>query len=167
MFRSPDAATPRELTGRTVLIVFVAFFAVVFAVNAFMVHAATSTFGGVETASSYKAGLAFRQELGSARAQDARGWIVQASLIRKSSADVIVEATVREPNGGIPDRLTAVARLAHPADARRDHAVVLTEESGGRFRGLSGVKPGQWDLIIDFTRAGERIFRSKSRVILR
>jgi nitrogen fixation protein FixH len=167
MFRPSHADGPRELTGRTVLAVFLVFFGVVFAVNAVMVHVATSTFGGVETASSYKAGLAFRHELESARAQDARGWSVQARLSRNPSDDVIVEATVRDGNGRAPTRLSAIARLAHPADARRDHTVILTEDAAGRFRGLSEASPGQWDLIIDLTRDGERAFRSKSRVILR
>jgi nitrogen fixation protein FixH len=165
MLRS-TTAKPREVTGRTVLIVFVSFFAVVFAVNAIMVRAATSTFGGVETSSSYKAGLAFRQETDAARAQDARGWQVQARLTRTSSDDVMVEAIVRDAAGNAPTRLTAIARLAHPADARRDHSVPLTEESG-RFRGLTELPPGQWDLIIDFTRDGERTFRSKSRINVR
>jgi len=167
MLRSPHADSTRQLTGRTVLAVFLAFFGVVFAVNAIMVHVATSTFGGVETASSYKAGLAFRQEMESARAQNARGWTVQARLSRNSSDDVIVEATVHDGNGRAPTRLSAVARLAHPADARRDHTVILTEDAAGRFRGLSEASPGQWDLIIDVTRDGERTFRSKSRVTLR
>jgi nitrogen fixation protein FixH len=160
-------ARPREVTGRTVLVVFISFFAVVFTVNGIMVRAATSTFGGAETSSSYKTGLAFRQETDAARAQDARGWAVQASLIRKSSDDVMVEAIVRDAAGNSPTRLTAVARLAHPADARRDHTIALTEESAGRFRGLTELPPGQWDLIIDFNRDGERAFRSKSRVIVR
>lgn len=164
MFHS--TAEPREVTGRTVLLVFIAFFGVVFAVNAIMVHAATTTFGGAETASSYKAGLAFRQETDAARAQDARGWNVQASLTRQSSDDVIIEATVRDAGGNNPVRLTAVARLAHPADARRDQIVAL-EESGGRFRGVTDLAPGQWDLIVDFSRDGERAFRSKSRIMVR
>lgn len=158
---------PRELTGRTVLIVFIAFFGVVFTVNGIMAHFATSTFGGVETASSYRAGLAFRQETDAARAQDARGWIVRAELTRNPAGDVIVETTVQEPNGQIPQRLSAEARLAHPTDARRDHTILLTEKSGGVFRGQTDATAGQWDLIIDFTRNGERAFRSKSRVILR
>lgn len=167
MFPRPHPAPPRELTGRTVLIVFVSFFGVVFTVNGIMVRAATSTFGGVETASSYKAGLAFRQETETARAQEARGWIVRARLNRLTSEDVVVEATVHDRTGQTPRHLTASARLAHPADARRDHIVVLNEEGGGHFRGRTDAAPGQWDLIIDFSRDGERAFRSKSRVILR
>ncbi|MPZ59187.1 MAG: hypothetical protein GEU91_22410 [Rhizobiales bacterium] len=60
---------PKELTGRAALFCFLGFFGVVIAVNAVMIRAATTTFGGVETASSYKAGLAFKQEIAAARAQ--------------------------------------------------------------------------------------------------
>ncbi len=158
---------PYEVTGRTVLVTFIAFFGVVFTVNAIMVRAATSTFGGVETQSSYKAGLAFRQETESARAQDARRWDVQTSLVRKSAEDVMLEATIRDAVGAVPVGLSATARLAHPADARRDRTIVLRQEGNGRFRGQSEATAGQWDLIIDFTKDGERAFRSKSRVILR
>ena len=49
----------RELTGRTVLMWLVGFFAVVGAVNAIMIGAAISTFAGLEHDSPYQAGLAF------------------------------------------------------------------------------------------------------------
>ena len=67
--RVPHA--PRELTGKHVLICFVGFFEIVFAVNAVMVKAAMSTFGGVQTTSSYKAGLMFGQDVARAEQQDA------------------------------------------------------------------------------------------------
>src|ERR1700690_1116795 len=60
----------RILTGRHVLLWLVAFFGIVFAVNGGLVQAAISTFGGVETASSYKAGLQFEQEVGLVQRQD-------------------------------------------------------------------------------------------------
>ena len=70
---APTRTPSRQLTGRTVLVWLVAFFGVVFAVNAVMIHAAISTFGGVETASSYKAGLAFEQEVEAGAARRTRG----------------------------------------------------------------------------------------------
>ena len=68
---------PRLLTGRAVLLWLVGFFVVVFAVNAVLVRAAISTFGGVETLSSYKAGLQFEQELAVAEHQDGLHWQVE------------------------------------------------------------------------------------------
>ena len=54
-----------------VLICLVAFFAVVAGVNAVMIRAAVSTFGGVETDSAYQAGLAFAREIAAARRRSA------------------------------------------------------------------------------------------------
>src|SRR3954468_20640724 len=57
-----SARPPKQVTGRIVFSCFASFFAVVAAVNAVMVWAAVRTFGGVETESSYQAGLAFARE---------------------------------------------------------------------------------------------------------
>ncbi|MEJ2432960.1 MAG: FixH family protein, partial [Pseudolabrys sp.] len=54
---------PREVTGRTVLFWLVGFFGLVFVVNGFMADAAISTFAGVDTPSSYKAGQMFEGEI--------------------------------------------------------------------------------------------------------
>jgi nitrogen fixation protein FixH len=62
---------PRELTGRKVLLYLVVSFGIVFAVNGYMVKAAISTFGGVETQSSYKAGQQFENEVAIAERQAA------------------------------------------------------------------------------------------------
>ena len=157
----------REITGRTVLIAFVAFFAVVGTVNAIMLRAATSTFGGVETASSYKAGLEFKNEIAAARAQDGSGWKVDAALTRGGLGGVTVELSVLDRKGGPPADLTVGVRFAHPNDARRDRAVETALVAPGRFRGTADVQPGQWDLVIDILAGERRAFRSKSRVVIR
>ncbi|HKN09769.1 MAG TPA: FixH family protein, partial [Pseudomonadota bacterium] len=69
-FTSDTRRNPRELTGRTVLICLVLFFALVAGVNAVMIKAAVTTFGGVESENSYQAGLAFAQQIAAARSQD-------------------------------------------------------------------------------------------------
>src|ERR1019366_3937349 len=72
----------RILTGRHVLQWLVAFFGIVFAVNGVLVRAAISTFGGVETLSSYRAGLQFEQEVGLVARQDALHWQGSGTLTR-------------------------------------------------------------------------------------
>ena len=64
----------------------VAFFAVVFGVNGFMAHEALSTFGGVETDSSYRAGQLFEHEVAMAKAQDAQHWQVDAKVTPAATA---------------------------------------------------------------------------------
>ena len=157
----------RELSGRTVLICFLAFFGIVGAVNAVMIRAATSTFRGVETGSSYQAGLAFASEVAAARAQEALHWHVTGRVKREADGRVVVDVDVSDRTGAAPAHLVASARLAHPADARFDRQIALAGSAPGRFSGLTDAPAGQWDLVVDLSNGQERLFRSKSRVVLR
>lgn len=161
------ARRPREFTGRHALLWLVGFFAFVFAVNAVMVRAAISTFGGVETASSYKAGLQFEYEVAVAERQDALHWQVSGKLARNAAGDALLDVTARDAKGAPIDGLTADARLAHPADERLDHEVALHASGAGAFRGRTAAQAGQWDLVVDLYRGDKRLFRSRSRVTLR
>jgi nitrogen fixation protein FixH len=161
-----DDSSEFRITGRMVFAGLVAFFVVVFGVNAVMIHAAISTFGGVETESSYRAGLAFAREAATIEAQDARHWSVTAKAATEGDATV-VEVTARDASGQPIGNLLATAALVHPTDRRADHAVSLTSDGAGLFRGQAAAAAGQWDLVIELSRDGERLFRSKNRVWLR
>ena len=161
-----DGCRAKEVTGRTVLAWLVAFFAIVAAVNVVMIRAAVSTYGGLETESSYQAGLAFARETADARAQDALHWRVDARLspVRDGAADLVIDA--RDAQGRPLAGLAATARLVHPADARDDHVVALRWTSPGEFRGVTLAAAGQWDLVIELARDDKRVFRSRNRVML-
>jgi nitrogen fixation protein FixH len=156
----------REITGRMVLFCLVGFFAVVAGINALMTVLAVSTFGGVETESSYKAGLAFSRELSASRAQDARRWRVQATMTPQSERQRI-ELVTQDADGRPLIGISAVARLSHPTDRRADIAVDLREASPGRYIGTATPSDGQWDLIVELARDGERLFRSKNRMVIK
>ena len=158
---------PRELTGRAVLLWLVGFFAFVFVVNAVMVRAAISTFGGLETQSSYKAGLMFESEVARAERQEAMHWRVDGKLSRDRNGEAVLDISVRDAHGVPVAGLTADATLAHPADERLDHVIRLAKIGAGAFRGEAQGHSGQWDLIVDFYRGDQRLFRSRSRVSLR
>jgi len=156
---------PRPLTGRTVFLCLLGFFGVVFLVNAIMVRAAVSTFGGVETSSSYQAGLAFGRETAAARAQDELHWQV-AARVRPGWNATLVEIDARDASGRPIAGLTATAHLAHPNDRRADQDVPLSQGEAGQFRGTAQSVVGQWDVIIELSRGGERVFRSRNRIVL-
>jgi len=160
-------AASRELTGRTVLICLVGFFAVVGAVNAVMVGAAISTFAGLESDSPYQAGLAFDEEIAAARAQRALHWQVQAEVARTDAGETMIEISARDAAGAPLPGLSATASLVHPTDRRLDRDLAMTPDGPGRFRGLTGTAVGQWDVVIELSRDGARKFRSKNRVVLR
>ena len=158
---------PRELTGRAVLLWLIGFFGVVFAVNGVLVQAATSTFRGMETGSSYKAGLLFKQDLESAQRQDALQWHVDGKLVRDRAGQAVLDISARDAQGVAPAGLSAQAHLAHPADAQLDRTIVLNRSGAGAFHGQAQAQPGQWELIVDLYRGDDRLFRSRSRVTLR
>jgi len=157
----------RILTGRHVLQWLVAFFGIVLAVNGVLVRAAISTFGGVETLSSYRAGLQFEQEVGLVARQDALHWQVSGTLTRDGTGVAVLDVTVRDAQGTPLSGLTADARLAHPADDRLDRVIAVRSVAGGVFHGAAEAQPGQWELIVDLYRGDQRVFRSRSRVSLR
>jgi nitrogen fixation protein FixH len=162
-----DGCRAKEVTGRAVLVWLVAFFGIIAAVNVVMIRAAVSTYGGLETESSYQAGLAFARESADARAQDTLHWRVDARLspARDGTTTLVIDA--RDADGHPLRGLAATARLVHPADQRDDHAVPLQEIQPGEFRGAAAAAAGQWDLVLELARDGNRVFRSKNRVVLR
>jgi nitrogen fixation protein FixH len=165
--RVEASGQPRVLTGRMVLSYLVAFFAVVASVNAVMVRAAISTFSGIETRNPYQAGLSYSREEAAARAQETRHWQVTAKLRHQSDGETALELSARDKANQPLTDLDARVTLEHPTDRRLDHPVDMRLDGPGHFRGASTPEPGQWDLVIDLTRGGERLFRSRERVTLR
>ncbi len=156
----------REITGRTVLFGLLAFFGGVIAVNGVMAVAAVSTFGGLETESSYQAGLAFAGEVAAARAQEARHWRVEARLDPHADGTKI-QIFARDADGRPLAGLEAAAVVLHPTDQRLDRTIRMDADGPGHFSGRAALEPGQRDVVIELSRGGERLFRSKTRVVLR
>jgi nitrogen fixation protein FixH len=156
----------KEVTGRMVFICFVAFFAVVAGVNAIMIRAAVSTFSGVETENAYQAGLAFEREMAAVEAQDALHWQVSAKVSADAGATLI--AIIASDAAGQPlMALQATGHLIHPTDRRFDREVPLGEDTPGQFKGRTDAAAGQWTLVIELSREGTRLFRSRNRVFVR
>ncbi len=162
--RSEKAA--REVTGRMVLVCLVAFFAVVAGVNAVMIRFAVSTFGGVETESSYQAGLAFARETAAVAEQDARHWQVRAKVSEAPDA-TLIELIAHDSNDRPLTGLDASARLVHLTDKRADRVLPLDETAPGLFRGHGEPALGQWALVIELSRDGTAVFRSRNRIFLK
>jgi nitrogen fixation protein FixH len=158
---------PREVTGSMVLALMVGFFAIIFAMNAFMAREAISTFGGVETESSYRAGQTFERDVAMAKAQDAQHWQVDAKVTQAAGGGAVLDIVARDATGAPLRGLVATALFARPTDRRLDHTMAISEAAPGRFHGTVEIPAGQWDLVIDLSRQGERVFRSKNRIILR
>ena len=164
---NPRAPRPREITGRMVFALLLAFFGVVIGANAFLAHEALSTFGGVEIDSPYRAGQLFEREVAMAKAQDAQHWQVDAIVTPAANRGTLLDVVARDAAGAPLVGMTATAVFTRPTDRRLDRAVAVVEDSAGRFRGSVDIAAGQWDLVIELSRDGDRLFRSKNRVVVR
>lgn len=161
--RRKPALGERPITGRMVLVALIGFFGFVTLVNIVMVRAAITTFGGVDTPSSYQAGLAFKAEEAEAAAQAARDWNVSAQIEPTASGSSF-SLDVRDAGGRPVTGADIAARLTHPIDERRDIAIRLSEAGAGTYFGRVSADPGHWTLDIEISKNGERLFRSRNRL---
>lgn len=150
-----------------VLVGLLAFFGVVLGANGLLVHKALSTFGGIETDSSYRAGQLFERDVAMARAQDAQHWRVEASVTPAADGSALLAIVAHDGTGLAVAGIDATATFERPTDRRLDRSVAVSEDAPGYFRGSAAISPGQWDLVIELTRQGERQFRSRNRIVWR
>lgn len=163
--------TPPErefrLTGRHVLLILVGCFAIVFAVNGFMIWKAIGSFPGLVTESSFRDSQRFNAEIAAAEAQAARGWQVEASASHAGDGTTVIVLSARDRDGRPLPGVSFHARLEHPADRHHDHDVALAPVAGSsdRFEGrVAGVAPGKWGLVIEGDGASGRLYLSQNAV---
>ncbi len=167
-----DAATAtapvRPITGRFVLICLIVFFGLIIGINVVMMKLAIETLPGTEVDSPYAASLAYGNEIEAARAQATRGWAVVAHVARDGDGGASVRVEAKDRDGKPLTDVVFNGRLERPADRRLDQAVELAAIGGAAYRGRVAQLPaGQWDLMLEGDRKGERVFLSRNRVILK
>lgn len=162
----PEPA-PKPITGRFVLVITVAFFAVVIGVNAVMMDLAVRTLPGTEVDSAYAASLGYKDEIKAAQEQSQRDWKIDARIERRADGNAALQIEARDHDGRPLAGIAFSGRLERPADKREDKVLDLAEREAGIYRGnIAEVAPGQWDLVLEGDEAGKRVFLSKNRVIL-
>ena len=167
--RNPSAGAERgRLTGRKVLLIFCAFFGVIFAMNAVFLHLAFSTFGGVEAAGAYRQNFLLTREIAAAERQAEQGWKVKGSVTRNANGLAAISVVAHDRNGAPLEVKSLAVELRRPADRRLDRPVTLQRFGANRFAGEApGIAAGQWLFVLTlFDRNGER-FHSKNRLILK
>ena len=139
----PTSNNPSKgrLTGRKVLMIFVGFFGVMFAVNIFMAFQALSTFPGLEVSSSY----ADSQDFNIRRdAQEALHW--QAAVETRGSgagATVILHLTDASGAPVMPAQMEAL--LTRPTNQTQDQLLAL-QFIDGAWQAPADLDQGRWRL---------------------
>lgn len=136
----------QPLTGRKVAGIFVGGFAIVIAVNMWMAHLATATFGGVVVENSYVASQNFNRWLDEAAAERALGW--SASMRRDAGGHLLVQTS------GIPADARIEADIRHPLGRLPDRQFALVAQRASTFASRDAIPAGRWIVRLSVTAAG-------------
>ena len=167
--RAIDAPAPgRPLTGRGFLLMLLALFGCVAAVNFYMVYYALSTFPGEEVDHPYEVGVNYNQQLEAARAQDKLGWKVSASVSPVANGEARIVVDARDSANQAITGLQVAVSLESPVDRARDHKAALAADGDGAYSASAPATPGRWDLVIVARdSSGALKFLSRNRVDIR
>lgn len=134
----------RELTGRKVLMIFIAGFGIIIGVNLYMAFNAVSTFPGLEVSSSY----ADSQDFNLRRdAQEALGWTVSVEVDAESG---VLTLHLVDDSGQPVAPAEFEALLTRPTNREEDQLLELTRNAGA-FTAPVEVSEGRWRLRLTGT----------------
>lgn len=152
------------LRGVHVLLIMLAFFGLMFAVNGVFLYHAITSFPGEDVKKSYLQGLNYNETLEARSAQAARGWQAEAGL---SDGELVFRLADQAgaPLSGYP-AVAHARRLATNAD---DLILTLQPGLSGEYRSaVSHLAPGIWRLDIRILdRAAETtLFTARKEVMV-
>lgn len=128
---------------------FVAFFAVVIAVNGVMLHFAFSSWTGVETEGHFMKGLNYNDDIAGARAQAERAWKVETEFTSTEPRKALVALTLHDKFGNLLKDAKVSIALIRPTSQGHDLSMELPYLGEGRYAAPVEVAlEGQWDLRV-------------------
>ena len=140
------ARRPRNVNGRDVLAVFLAFFGAVFAVNGALIYAAVSTHTGLVANEPYRKGLAYNERILADERQAKLGWTERLDLGR----DGHLRLAVLERDGRPVRGLRVQGVLGRAATNRHDINLALVETAPGQYEANGPeLAAGSWLIALE------------------
>lgn len=150
--------------GRYIPWLFVAGFAIVFAVNGTMIGVAVGSFSGLYTPKPRDRGLHYNEVIAAQQARDALGWRVEP--IWRPGRDDLEIAVFDRAGQPLAGAQVAVA-LVRPAEKGAVVGVAMEAVDIGRHAGHVALPArGNWDVDISVEQGGQR-FAQTRRMFLR
>ena len=150
-----------RFTGWHMLMIMVAFFSTVIAVNGYMAYEASKSWTGLIVKNGYVASQDYNQKLAEAQAQAARGWHGDIGF-----ADGVVAFTLTNRDGN-PVKLADVsATIGRPAFDKDDHTLALTYAGNGRYEAADALASGPWAITI-MGESSEGAYRLEKRILVK
>jgi nitrogen fixation protein FixH len=133
-----------EFTGRHMLLIMLAFFGVIIAVNLTMATFANSSWTGLIVKNAYVASQHFNEKAQAARAQEALGWTGSMTLVDGEFRYTLADA------GGSPVALEpSQVFFRRPVDDRHDQTVALEPAGHGAVTGAVALADGVWIVEVE------------------
>lgn len=156
------AGGKREFTGKHMLAIMVAFFAVIIAVNLTMAYFARSSWTGFVVENTYVASQQFNRKAAEGRAQAALGW--KPELIM---TDGMIRYRLIDGAGKVVAASHVTATFRRPASASQDREVVLIHQPDGSFSVPVDLRDGLWIAEVHSEVGIEHPYRDVRRLTLR
>ncbi|MFN0022729.1 MAG: FixH family protein [Parvularculaceae bacterium] len=156
-----------ELSGRHVLLMMLAFFASVIAVNAVFIAYAVRSFPGEQEKKSYRQGLQFNALLEERAAQAALGWRASIDDAAIAGDGFRIVVSLRSKDQSPLDGLNLAGALVRPASSDGEQALAFAPLGGGRYEAMVAVPRGAWDIAVTATSASGERFQFTNRVMVR
>jgi len=144
-------STGFRLTGRHVLIAFLAFFGLIIGVNLLFVNLALGTFTGLTDRDSYRTGISWNRQLERAAEMRALGWQVTldptVTPAREPAARLLdLTVTVRDADGRPIPGLALRGEARHPIAERYDLPLSFEPIDGGYRTRATLPATGDWTI---------------------
>jgi nitrogen fixation protein FixH len=166
----PTARREGGIDGRTVLLTFLGFFGVVFAVNGLLLYYALATHSGVVAQEPYRKGLAYNDRIAADARQSELGWSL--SIDPAMSGRIALSFTDGEARP-VPGLIVA-GRIGRPASSHGERRLTFAEVEPGRYVAATGpLEAGTWQADIDARRAtltsasDDPVYRARRRLWLK
>ena len=136
----------KQLTGRHVLLMLVAFFGVIISVNIIFITQAVSSFTGEDVKQSYRQGLEYNKTIQTRSEQASLGWNVTTNVISSSEKKQHYIIQMFDEHNLPIQNLDISGTFKRPTNLAKDEEVVFTERGNGIYEAQINLPKGQWQL---------------------
>lgn len=166
----PTARREGSIDGRTVLLTFLGFFAVIFAVNGLLLYYAVATHSGVVAQEPYRKGLAYNDRIAADARQSELGWSFTIDATMAGRITLLLADEQAKPVPG----LVVAGSIGRPVSSHGERRLAFVEAEPGRYVAESGtLEPGNWQADVHAKRAtlstasDDPVYRARRRLWLK
>lgn len=152
--------TAKPITGRHMLVMFVAFFGVVFAVNMFMATVAIRSWTGLVVENSYVASQHFNNDVAALKKSAELG-ITHRLHIERGRLLLLLQ----DADGKPVDADNVQIQFERPFGATREQNLAAAHVSPGQYEASATLAAGIWNGLLSAQLSGDKLWRQPFRLI--